>query len=90
MDVATGTQKRINLRTNLRQKYGFLMIRIQNMGVKAIHMCLIPILEGAMIYNGIIYSKTPLKGLAPIYEVKEVLLHIRFNIAHRYMYHECA
>ena len=47
-------------------------------------MCLIPILEG-VIYDGIISSKTPFKGLAPINKVKEVLIHIRFNIVHRNM-----
>ena len=37
-----------------------------------------------IIYDGIICFKTPFKGLEPINEGKEVLIHIRFNIAHRY------
>ena len=49
------------------------MIRIQ-FG-KAILMCLIPILVG-VIYDDIICSKTPFQGLAPIDEVKEVLIHV--------------
>ena len=60
------------------------MIRIQSLCGKAILMCLIPILVG-VIYDGFICSKTPLRGLAPINEVKEVLIHIRFNIANRYL-----
>ena len=33
------------------------------------------------IYDGIICSKPHFKSLAPINEVEEVLIHIRFNIA---------
>ena len=55
------------------------MIRIKNVCGKAILMCLIPILEG-VIYDSI----TPIKGLAPIDKVKEVLIHLRFKIVHRY------
>ena len=40
---------------------------------------LIPILVG-IIYDGIVCSKTPMDGLAPIDEVKDVLIHLRFNI----------
>ena len=62
---------------------GFLMIRIQNMCGKAILMrlmCLIPILVGLVhVYGGFICSTTPFKGLAPINEVKEVLIHKSFN-----------
>ena len=47
----------------------------------AILMYLILILVGG-IYDGIIYSMT-FKGLAPINEVKEALINIRFSIAHR-------
>ena len=47
----------------------------------AILMYLILILVGG-IYDGIIYSMT-FKGLAPINEVKEVLINIIFSIAHR-------
>ena len=55
------------------------MIRIQNMCGRAIIMCIIPSLVG-VIYDGIICSMAPFKGLAPINEVKEFLIHIRFNI----------
>ena len=37
---------------------------------------------GFFLYDGIINSKTPLRVLAPINEVKEVLIHI--SIFHRY------
>ena len=40
---------------------------------------LIPILVG-IIYDSIVCLKTPFDGLAPIDEVKDVLIHIRFNI----------
>ena len=40
---------------------------------------LIPILVG-IIYDSIVSSNTPLDGLAPINEVKDVLIHLRFNI----------
>ena len=33
-----------------------------------------------IIYDGIICSKTHLKGLVPVNEVKEVLIHIIFNL----------
>ena len=62
---------------------GFLMVRIQNVCGKAI---IIPILVG-IIYDCINCSKTRFKGLAPTDELKEVLIYIRFNIAHRYQ--EC-
>ena len=52
------------------------MKRIKNVCGKAILMCLIPILAGD-IYDGIIYSKIPFKGLPSINEVKEVLVHLR-------------
>ena len=45
------------------------MIRIQNVSRKAILTCLIPILVGAIMME-IICSKTPLRVLAPIIEVK--------------------
>ena len=41
-----------------------------------------------IIYDGIFCFKTPFKGFAPINKVKELLFHIRYNIAHRY--EECA
>ena len=63
------------------------MLRIQIVCEKVILMCLVPVLIG-VIYDCIICSNTPLKDLAPIDEVKEVLIHIRFNIVHRYQ--ECA
>ena len=53
------------------------MARIQNVCGKAILICLIPILVGLIIYDGI----TLFKGLTPIYEVKEAMVHLRFNIA---------
>ena len=56
---------------------GYLMIRLNNY----------PILV-CVIYDGTICSKTPFNGLAPIKEVKEVLINISFNIVHRYQ--ECA
>ena len=62
------------------------MIHIQNVCGKSI-LCLIPILVG-VIYDGIICSLTPFKGLALINEVKEIPIHIRFNFVHRYL--ECA
>ena len=40
------------------------------------------------LYDDIICFKTPFKGLEPINEGKELLFHIRYNIAHRY--EECA
>ena len=62
---------------------GFLKICTQNVCGKAILMfimCLVPILVG-VVYGGIIYSTTPYKGLhvAPINEMKEVLINKRFN-----------
>ena len=57
--------------------------------IKAILMCLVPILVG-VIFDGIICSKTPFMGLAPIYEVKDVLIHIRVNIDIVHRYQECA
>ena len=62
------------------------MIPIRNVSGNArlILMCLIPILVG-VISDGFICSKTPCKGLAPINEVKEVQIHVRFNIGQ-----ECA
>ena len=45
-------------------------------------MYLIPILVGVK------YNRPPLRVLAPINEVKEVLIHIRFNIVN--CYRECA
>ena len=54
------------------------MARIKNVCGKAIQMCLNLILVG-LIYDGI----TPFKGLAPIYELKEAMIHVRFNIVLR-------
>ena len=57
---------------------GFLMIRIPNVCGKS----------NSYVSNsnfGIICSKTPLRGLAPINEVEEVLIHLRFNIVHGYL-----
>ena len=48
---------------------GCLVIRIQDVVWKRSQF-------GRVIYDGIIFSKTPFKGLAPINEVKEVLIHI--------------
>ena len=47
------------------------MTRIQKMCGKAILMYLIPVLVG-FIYDGIICSKTPLRGLEPINEVNKM------------------
>ena len=55
------------------------MICIQNLCGKAILVFLITVLVG-VICDGIICYKTPFKGLAPTDEVKENLIHIRFNI----------
>ena len=63
------------------------MIRIQTVCGKAILICQVTLLVG-VIYDGIICSKTPFTGLAPIDEVKEVLIHRIINIVHRYQ--ECA
>ena len=62
---------------------GFLKIHIQNVYGKAILINLIPILV-RFICDFIICSKTPFKGLATINEVKEVLIHIRFDIVNHY------
>ena len=51
------------------------MMPMQNVSNKEILMCLIPILVG-VIYDCIICIKIPFKGLAPIDEVKEVLIHV--------------
>ena len=53
------------------------MICIQNVCGKAILMCL-----NSNFGRDFIYSKTHFKGLAPFYKVKDVLIHIRFNIVH--------
>ena len=58
------------------------MLRIQIVYEKMILMCLIPILIG-VIYDGIMSSNTHFKGLAPNDEVKEILIHINFNIDRR-------
>ena len=63
------------------------MIAMQNVCNKAILMCLIPILVG-VIHDCIICFKIQFKGLAPIDEVTEVLIHIIFNIV--LSYKECA
>ena len=52
------------------------MIRIQNVCRKAILVCLIPTLIG-VIYMMALSALRPLK-------VKDVLINIRINIAHRY------
>ena len=47
-------------------------------------MCLIPILVGVVnVYDGIIFSMTPSKGLEPIYFVQEVLIHITRTVMPR-------
>ena len=51
------------------------MIHIHNVLEKVLLMCLIPIFVG-VIYDSIICSKAPFKGLAPINDMKEVLIHI--------------
>ena len=63
------------------------MISIQNVCGKAILTCLIPILAG-VIYMITLSALRPCKGRVPINEVKEVLIHLRFNIVH--LYQECA
>ena len=51
---------------------------------KAILMCLIPILVGVVnLFDGIIFSMTPCKGLEPIYFVQEVLIHIKRTVIPR-------
>ena len=66
---------------------GFLMIRIQNVSGKAVLMCLIPILVGLYLM-ALSALRPPLRVLAPINEVTDVLIHIRFSIFQRYK--ECA
>ena len=71
----------------LKVSWWYRQILIQNECGKAILKCLLLILVG-VIYEGVIFSKTPFRGLAPIYYVKWVLIHIRLNIVHRYQ--DCA
>ena len=54
---------------------------------KSILMCLIPILVGVIMMEIICY-KNPLRVLAPINQMKEVLIHVRFSIVQRNQ--ECA
>ena len=63
------------------------MIRIQNRCGKVIQMCLIPIFVG-VIMMALSALRPLLRVLAPINEVKEVLVHIRFMSVH--CYQECA
>ena len=77
------------LRTHLKRKYGILLSQFWRIldGTptffygKTIIICLIQISVG-VINDGIICSKTPVEDLAPINEMKEVLIHIRYNIAY--------
>ena len=59
------------------------MMSIRNECGKAVLMWLIPILVG-VIYDSIICPKTPLRCLASINEVKEVRIHMKFDIDHHY------
>ena len=65
------------------------MICIQNICGKATLFCLTLILIED-IYDGILCSKTPFefKGLAFINIMKDIPIHLRFNIVHHYQ--ECA
>ena len=62
-----------------------LMIRMQNVFGKAIIMYQIPILV-SVIYD--MTLRPTLRVLAPINGIKEVLIHIRYSIVHRYQ--KCA
>ena len=72
------------MKDTLNPKYeGFLMISIQNVCGKAILIRLIPTLVEAKMTT--LYAlRPPLRVLVPLKDVKEVLIHIRFSIAHRY------